>query len=71
MPKKLEINCPSCKRKFIYSSSEFRPFCCERCKMVDLGNWLEENYKVPGISNTVYVDDPTLIGLEDDDDSQI
>jgi endogenous inhibitor of DNA gyrase (YacG/DUF329 family) len=26
----------------------FRPFCSERCKLVDLGNWLGERYRIPG-----------------------
>lgn len=26
------------------------PFCCGRCKLVDLGNWLDERYRVPGES---------------------
>jgi len=26
----------------------WRPFCSERCKMADLGRWLNENYRVPG-----------------------
>ena len=26
----------------------FRPFCSERCKMIDLGTWASEGYRVPG-----------------------
>ncbi len=47
MKKKLEVNCPQCKKKFEYYSSEFRPFCSERCRLIDLGQWLEESYTVP------------------------
>ena len=28
--------------------SEFRPFCSERCKMIDLGDWISENHRIPG-----------------------
>lgn len=42
------IDCPSCGESFSYYTSEFRPFCSERCRMVDLGQWLREDYKVPG-----------------------
>ncbi len=42
-----EVNCPHCKKKFNYYDSEFRPFCTEKCKMVDLGHWLSESYTVP------------------------
>lgn len=45
--KKFEVNCPTCKKKFDYYSSDFRPFCCERCRLIDLGQWLTESYTVP------------------------
>jgi hypothetical protein len=28
------------------AESPFRPFCCERCKMIDLGAWANEDYRV-------------------------
>ena len=46
MNKKIDVKCPNCEKKFNYYSSEFRPFCSERCKMIDLGHWFEENYAV-------------------------
>lgn len=42
-----EVNCPTCKKKFNYFESEFRPFCSERCRLIDLGQWLSESYSVP------------------------
>ncbi len=45
--KQLEVTCPQCKKKFNYYSSEFRPFCSERCRLIDLGQWLSESYTVP------------------------
>jgi endogenous inhibitor of DNA gyrase (YacG/DUF329 family) len=48
MNKVLEIECPICETKFNYYSSEFRPFCCERCRQIDLGHWLTESYSVDG-----------------------
>lgn len=45
--KKLEITCPTCKKKFNYYSSDFRPFCSDRCRLIDLGQWLDESYSVP------------------------
>ena len=45
--KKFEVKCPTCKKKFDYYSSDFRPFCCERCRLIDLGQWLTESYTVP------------------------
>ncbi|POB13972.1 DNA gyrase inhibitor YacG [Halobacteriovorax sp. DA5] len=46
MTKVLKVKCPECSKEFNYYSSEFRPFCSEKCKMVDLGMWLTENYTV-------------------------
>ena len=45
--KLLIIKCVTCQSEFNYYSSEFRPFCSERCKMVDLGHWLSESYAIP------------------------
>lgn len=44
----IEVKCPRCKTPTIYSvNNPYRPFCSERCKMVDLGRWADENYKIP------------------------
>ncbi len=41
--------CPTCKKKIPYSTDNpFRPFCSERCRQIDLGAWLEEDYTIPG-----------------------
>ncbi len=45
--KKLEVKCPTCEKKFDYYFSEFRPFCSDRCRLIDLGQWLSESYSVP------------------------
>jgi uncharacterized protein len=45
--KKIEVTCPTCKKKFNYYESDFRPFCSERCRLIDLGQWLTESYTVP------------------------
>ena len=42
------IECPTCQKRIAYDSSNpFRPFCSERCKLIDLGEWANENYKIP------------------------
>lgn len=45
--KVLKVTCPTCKKTFSYYDSNFRPFCCEKCRLVDLGHWLTESYAVP------------------------
>lgn len=37
--------CPLCKKDVLESDAEF-PFCSERCRTLDLGNWASEKYKV-------------------------
>lgn len=59
--KKLDVNCPNCKKKFNYYESSFRPFCAERCKMIDLGHWFDESYNVAGRDNSVYIEDPDAL----------
>ena len=41
------MRCPTCKKKVPYEGNPFRPFCSERCKLIDLDNWLEGRYRVP------------------------
>jgi uncharacterized protein len=43
-----QVACPQCKKSIEYSlNNKFRPFCSERCQMIDLGDWANENYKIP------------------------
>ena len=45
---KLQVKCPQCGLLIFYSiDNPHRPFCSERCKIIDLGAWASENYKVP------------------------
>ena len=42
------VKCPTCKRTLEWSTSEYRPFCSERCRLIDLGGWLTEKNAIPG-----------------------
>jgi endogenous inhibitor of DNA gyrase (YacG/DUF329 family) len=43
-----KVACPTCGRLHPYETrNPFRPFCSERCKMIDLGQWANEEYRVP------------------------
>ncbi len=50
-----QYNCPTCK-KTIEWSAKFpqRPFCSERCQLIDLGEWAGEKNKIAG--NSMYDD---------------
>jgi len=42
------VTCPSCGKSIEWEGNDWRPFCSERCKLVDLGAWITEEYKIPG-----------------------
>jgi uncharacterized protein len=42
------VKCPTCHREIAWSESPFRPFCSERCRLIDLGAWLTEKHAIPG-----------------------
>jgi endogenous inhibitor of DNA gyrase (YacG/DUF329 family) len=42
------VRCPICHQECAWDDNPARPFCSERCRMIDLGNWLGERYRVPG-----------------------
>ncbi|MCL1076295.1 DNA gyrase inhibitor YacG [Shewanella dokdonensis] len=42
------VKCPTCQKPVEWSAaSAFRPFCSERCKLIDLGEWASEKYTIP------------------------
>lgn len=43
----MQIICPVCKVKTTWEENPWRPFCSERCKLVDLGRWASEEYRIP------------------------
>lgn len=41
--------CPTCKQSFVsggLADNPWFPFCSERCKLIDLGSWLSDQYAV-------------------------
>ena len=48
MKKTPVVACPQCGKEVVWNSeSPYRPFCSERCKMIDLGQWANEEYRIP------------------------
>ena len=41
------MKCPICRKETKYTGNPYRPFCSERCKMIDLGRWAAGQYCVP------------------------
>lgn len=45
------VNCPQCDRAVPWNEqSKWKPFCSERCKLFDLGDWATENNRIAGPS---------------------
>ncbi|WP_410103241.1 DNA gyrase inhibitor YacG, partial [Sutterella wadsworthensis] len=45
----MKVPCPVCHTLTEYSSANpWRPFCSERCKMIDLGEWANDGYRIEG-----------------------
>ena len=44
------VKCPTCEKPVEWSEkSPWRPFCSERCKLIDLGAWASEEHRIPGL----------------------
>jgi endogenous inhibitor of DNA gyrase (YacG/DUF329 family) len=53
--------CPICRKEVAFDGPEM-PFCSERCRLIDLGNWASEKYVIPAPIN------PDEAALSDEDD---
>jgi hypothetical protein len=43
------VDCPTCGKTVAWDpENRWRPFCSERCKLIDLGEWLTEQHRIPG-----------------------
>jgi endogenous inhibitor of DNA gyrase (YacG/DUF329 family) len=47
------VLCPNCSKRVKWSpGNPFRPFCSERCRIIDLGAWASEQHRIPGDATT-------------------
>lgn len=44
----MNIKCPVCKKLTEWENNGWRPFCSERCRLIDLGAWASEEYRIKG-----------------------
>ena len=51
MPEKHQIKCPICGKPVEFFAEPLGPFCSDRCKMIDLGAWASESYRVLVVEN--------------------
>jgi uncharacterized protein len=53
MPAARTVACPHCGKAVEWTpASACRPFCSERCKLIDLGAWATERYRVPAVEDS-------------------
>lgn len=52
------VKCPTCGRELEWATAAFRPFCSERCRLIDLGAWFSEQRAIPEASAAVETDEP-------------
>lgn len=43
-----QVRCPTCRREAPWEGNRFRPFCSDRCRLLDLAAWADERYRIPG-----------------------
>jgi endogenous inhibitor of DNA gyrase (YacG/DUF329 family) len=55
MPRKLK--CPTCRNETTWENNPHRPFCSDRCRLIDLGGWAQEHYRIPGDALDIRSDD--------------
>ncbi len=51
------VKCPQCGKEVEFKGNEFRPFCSERCKLLDFGAWADEEYTLPAETAEMSVDE--------------
>ena len=45
----MKVSCPTCKTQVEWcQDNAFRPFCSDRCKLIDLGEWAAEEHRIAG-----------------------
>ncbi|MBI4401863.1 MAG: DNA gyrase inhibitor YacG [Nitrospirae bacterium] len=44
----MKVRIPSCHRESEWENKRWRPFCSERCQVIDLGAWAAEQYRIAG-----------------------
>ena len=64
----IKIQCRICGKETLFSpENPFRPFCSERCQMIDLGLWAQESYTVAGKPVEIEVNAENVAASEKDE----
>ena len=55
------VKCPQCGKETEFTGNEFRPFCSERCKLLDFGAWADEEFRLSSESAALSEEDVDAI----------
>jgi endogenous inhibitor of DNA gyrase (YacG/DUF329 family) len=59
-----KVKCPRCGEDSVFApENKFRPFCSERCSLIDLGQWANEDFRIPTQDGSVQD-----LGVDSDND---
>jgi endogenous inhibitor of DNA gyrase (YacG/DUF329 family) len=47
----MRVRCPECGGETRFEGNPDRPFCSERCRLIDLGKWASGTYRLPVVEN--------------------
>ena len=61
----MRVKCPRCGKESEWEGNRWRPFCSERCKLLDLGAWASGEYRIEGESASAELDESTSTDRSD------
>ncbi|PCH60522.1 MAG: DNA gyrase inhibitor YacG [Gammaproteobacteria bacterium] len=65
----MKVSCPTCKKLVPWSKeSKSKPFCSERCRLIDLGQWASEENRIPCAPKEVPLGNEDVPTHEPDED---
>lgn len=55
------VPCPRCGKPVPWGpASRWRPFCSDRCRLIDLGDWIDENHRISDPAGEAVEDEPGM-----------
>lgn len=68
----ITVQCPTCSKPVTWTATfPDRPFCSERCRLIDLGAWSDESYRIPAQTSPEDWSEESLSQLEQQLEEQL
>ncbi len=64
------MKCLMCGKPTFWKDNPFRPFCSERCKLIDFGHWADEEYTLPAETAPTSADGVELVSHDAEEDDR-